>query len=179
MGDGEKTPLKLNFDPKVRLEFRGATSTSDAGLLACRELDDALRLTDCADDYREDSRTGKNILHKRIPLRRQSGYSRLAGYEDSHDAERLCQDPAMSVVVGWQGAKRKAASTSEMSRFETAWLTPKDDLKGLALLNTKWVERAMAHPAHKRVILDIDSAESPVHGQQEEAAYNGHCECVC
>ena len=42
MGDGEKTPLKLDFGPKVRLEFRGAAITSDAGLLACRELDDAL-----------------------------------------------------------------------------------------------------------------------------------------
>ena len=46
MGDDEKTPLKLDFDSKVRVEFRGATITSDAGLLACRELDDALSLTD-------------------------------------------------------------------------------------------------------------------------------------
>ena len=67
MGDGEKTFLKLNFDSKVRLEFRGATITSDAGLLACRDLDDALSLTDFADDFLEESRTGKNILHKLIP----------------------------------------------------------------------------------------------------------------
>ena len=66
MGDGEKTPLKLNFDPKVRLEFRGATITSDAGLLACRELDDALNLTDAAEEYLKDSRTGDNIRHKLI-----------------------------------------------------------------------------------------------------------------
>ena len=50
MGDSETTPLKLNFDPKVRLEFRGASITSDAGLLACRELDYALGLTDPAAD---------------------------------------------------------------------------------------------------------------------------------
>ena len=89
MGDGEKTPLKLTFDSKVRLEFRGATLTSDAGLLACRELDDALGLTDSADEYLKEGRTGKNILHKLIPLLRQSVYSRLAGYDDTNDAERL------------------------------------------------------------------------------------------
>ena len=67
MGDGDKTHLKLNFNPKVRLDFRGATITSDAGLLACRELDQALNLTDSADDFLKESRTGKNIRHKLIP----------------------------------------------------------------------------------------------------------------
>ena len=51
MRDGEKTPLKLKFDSKVRLEFRGATITSDPGLLACRELNDALSLTESGDNY--------------------------------------------------------------------------------------------------------------------------------
>ena len=123
MGDSEKTPLKLNFDPKVRLEFRGASITSDAGLLACRELDDALGLTDPAADFLKESRTGNNIRHRLIPLLRQSVYSRLAGYEDTNDAERLAQDPAMRVVVGWKGSEKKGASTSEMGRFETELLT--------------------------------------------------------
>ena len=179
MGDGEKTALKLNFDPKVRLEFLGATITSDAGLLACRELDDALSLTDSANDFLKESRTGKSILHKLIPLLRQSIYSRLAGYDDTNDADRLSQDPAMRVLVGWQGSERNAASTSEMGRFETELLTQQDNLKGLSLLNTGWVKRAMARTIHERVILDIDSSESPVHGNQEEAGYNGHFECMC
>ena len=123
MGDGEKTFLKLNFDSKIRLEFLGATITSDAGLLACRDLDDALSLTEPAADFLKESRTGKNILHKLIPLLRQSVYSRLAGYEDTNDAERLAQDPAMRVVVGWKGSERQAASTSEIGRFETELLT--------------------------------------------------------
>ncbi len=138
MGDGEKTSFKLDFDTKVRLEFRGATITSDAGLLAFRELDDALGLTDSADDFLKESRTGKNILHKLIPLLRQSIYSRLAGYDDTNDADRLSQDPAMRVVVGWKGSDRKAASTSEMGRFETELLTQKDNLTGLDRLNIEW-----------------------------------------
>ena len=131
MGDGDKTPLRLQFNPKVRLEFHGATITSDAGLLPIRELDDALGLTPIASDYLQESRTGRNIRHHLVPLLRQSIYSRLAGYDDTNDAERLSQDPAMRVVVGWQGSDRNAARTNTMSRFETETLTQEDNLKGL------------------------------------------------
>ena len=179
MGDGGKTPLRLRFNPKIRLEFRSATITSDAGLLAFREFDDALDLTRIADDYLQESRTGRNIRHHLVPLLRQSIYSRLAGYDDTNDAERLSQDPARRVVVGWQGSERTGASTSEMGRFETELLTQKDNLRGLEGLNVEWVKRAITRTVHNRIILDIDSSESPVHGQQEAAAYNGHFECIC
>ncbi|MDA1272361.1 MAG: IS1380 family transposase [Chloroflexi bacterium] len=179
MGDGNKAPLRLKFNLKVRLEFHGATITSDAGLLACRELDDALGLTDTANEHLQERRSGRNIRHQLVPLLRQSIYSRLAGYDDTNDAERLAQDPAMRVVVGWQDSDRRAASTNTLSRFETETLTQESNLKGLAQLNTQWVEGAMAHTIHRRVILDMDSSESPVHGQQEGSAYNGHFECVC
>ena len=74
----------------------------------------------------------------------QSVYSRLAGYEDTNDAERLAQDPAMRVIVGWQGTDKQAASTNTMSRFETEVLTEEENLDGLARLNVEWVDRAMA-----------------------------------
>ena len=77
MGDGEKASLRLQFNPKVRLAFHGATITTDAGLLAFREFDDALGLTEIAEDYLQESRTGRNILHHLVPLLRQSIYSRL------------------------------------------------------------------------------------------------------
>jgi hypothetical protein len=179
MGDDEKAPLRLQFNPKIRLEFRGAAITSDGGLLAVRELDDALGLTYSASDYLQESRPGRNIRHHLVPPLRQSIYSRLAGYDDTNDAERLSQDPAMTVVVGLQGSDRNAASTNTMSRFETETLTQEDNLKGLARMNSQWVEDAMTHTPHRRVILDLDSSESPVHGHQEGAAYNGHFESVC
>ena len=179
MGESSDTPLKLQFDRRVRLDFRGATITSDAGLLACRELDAALGLTETATDYIHESRTGRNGQHRLLPLLRQSVYSRLAGYEDTNDPERLAQDPAMRVIVGWQGTDKQAASTNTMSRFETEVLTEEENLDGLARLNVEWVDRAMAQTSHQRVILDMDSSESPVHGQQEGVAYNGHFESVC
>ena len=70
MGDGEKASLRLQFNPKVRLAFHGATITTDAGLLAFREFDDALGLTEIAEDYLQDRRTGRNILHHLVPLLR-------------------------------------------------------------------------------------------------------------
>ena len=179
MGESSDTPLKLQFDRRVRLDFRGATITSDAGLLACRELDAALGLTETANDYIHENRTGRNVQHPLLPLLRQSVYSRLAGYEDTNNAERLAQDPAMRVIVGWQGTDKQAASTNTMSRFQTEVLTEEENLDGLARLNVEWVDRAMAQTSHQRVILDMDNSESPVHGQQEGVAYNGHFESVC
>ena len=179
---GESTNLRatLRFDRRVRLEFRGATITSDAGLLACRELDDALGLTETANECLQESRGGRNVQHRLVGLLRQSVYSRLAGYEDTNDAERLAQDPTMRVVVGRRGGpERPAASTNTMSRFETEVLIQDGNVEGLGRVNATWVDRAMTHTAHRRVILDMDSSESPVHGEQEGASYNGHFGSTC
>ena len=77
MGDGEKASLRLQFNPQIRLELHGATITSDAGLLAFRELDDALDLTPIASDYLQESRTGRNIRHHLVPLLRPPPSSRI------------------------------------------------------------------------------------------------------
>ena len=95
MGDRRDDTVRVDFDRKIKLEFHGSTVTSDAGLLAYRELDDALRLTSTAASGLHDTRTGKNTQHPLTALLRQSIYSRLAGYEDVNDAECLCIDPAL------------------------------------------------------------------------------------
>ena len=179
MGEKRQDGLKLHFDRRLRLQFQGAKITSDAGLLACRELDEALGLTQSAEEVLSEPRTGRNIQHDLVAVLRQGVYSRLAGYEDTNDAERLAQDPAMRVITSRRASEKQAASTNTLSRFETEVLTRAENLEGLLSLNSQWVERAMVHTPHQRVILDLDSSGSPVHGQQEGAAYNGHFESVC
>ena len=179
MGEAKKGALKIRFDRRLRLEFHGTRITLDAGLLACRELDDALGLTVRAPVQLQEIRHGRNIQHELAPLLRQSVYSRLAGYEDTNDAERLAQDPAMQAVVGRRALEKQAAGANTLSRFETEVLTREENLKGLSELNREWVDRAMAHSPHQRIILDMDSSESPVHGEQEGTAYNGHFRCTC
>ena len=139
MGESTNPRGKLRFDRRIRLEFHGATITSDAGLLACRELDDALGLTETASECLQESRGGRNVQHRLVGLLRQSVYSRLAGYEDTNDAERLSDDPTMRVIVGRRGGpERPAASTNTMSRFETEVLTQDGNVEGLGRVNATW-----------------------------------------
>jgi hypothetical protein len=95
VGESDSDVFGLAFDRRLKLEFHGASVTSDAGMLAYRELDDALGLTALAGSMLSDGRRGKNTRHLLTGLLRQSVFGRLAGYDDVNDAERLARDPAM------------------------------------------------------------------------------------
>ena len=179
MGDARKEALKVGFDGSVRLEFHGAKVSSDGGLLAYRDLDNALALTAQAGAALTDWRTGANIRHSLTALLRQSIYSRLAGYDDLNDADRLSVDPVMRQVVGGRATSRQAASTSQMAHFETEVLTRPDNLASLMELSGKWIEQVQQRRPPDRIILDLDSSVSETHGQQEGSAYNGYFECTC
>src|SRR5919199_1071837 len=178
-GESDDGSLRVEFDRRLKLEFHGSRITSDAGLLAYRDLDDALGLTDLAGDVLSDGRRGRNTRHLLTGLLRQSVFGRLAGYEDVNDADRLAHDPAMRAVVGRRGLDRAAASASQMGRFETEWLTTEANLAALGDLSGAWVDRVHERRPQKVVVLDMDSSVSETHGAQEGSAYNGHFGCTC
>src|SRR5580700_10697203 len=178
-GEADRGALRLDFDRRLMLRFRGSVITSDGGLLAYRELDDALALTASGGERLAEARTGRNRRHLLVGLLRQSVFGRLAGYEDVNDAERLCRDPAMRWVVGGGAPMGRAASASQMGRFETEWLTRPVNLAALADLPGQWIDAVHQRRQPRVVVLDMDSSESPTYGEQEGSTYNGHFGCTC
>src|SRR5262245_2448278 len=71
------------------------------------------------------------------------------------------------------------ALTSTLHWFETDVLAEERNYQGLSRLNTDLIQHETTRRLSQRVTLDIDSSESPVHGAQEQSAYNGHFESVC
>src|SRR5271169_3361359 len=178
VGERQEQPFELSFNGRLKVDFQGSRVTSDGGLLLVRELDERLGLGALIQRHLTDAR-GKNTQLPLTDLVRQSVYSRLAGYEDVNDAERLSQDPAFRLIGSEKVLERGAALTSRLQSFETELLTQGENLSGLARISRDLIAKAEVIDAAHRVVLDMDSTEVPVYGRQEQSAYNGHFESTC
>src|ERR1019366_6885906 len=174
MGEREKQPFQLSFNASLKIDFQGSRVTSDGGLVLVRELDERLGFGELIAQHLTDSRHGQNTQLPLADLLRQSVYSRIEGYEDVNDAERLSQDPTFRLIGSEKIWERGAALTSRLQSFETELLTQAENLAGLAALNRELIAKAETIDSPQRVVLDMDSTEIPVYGQQEQSAYNGH-----
>jgi hypothetical protein len=179
MGEAGTDALRVVFDGSIKLEFHGSKVTSDAGLLPYRELDDVLGLTTMAQSLLHDWRTGQNTQHTMVAMLRQSVFSRLAGYEDTNDADRTSIDATIRHVVGGRAKTKRAASTSQMGLFETEVLTQPENLSAVMDLCGQWIDTVHQRKPIREIILDLDSSVSETYGEQEGSAYNGHFGCTC
>ena len=153
--------VRLDFDRRVRLEFHGSKISSNGGLLLFRELDEVLGLHDIAGGLLRDTRTGHNRLHSLVGLLRQSVFGRLAGYDDVNDADRLSLDPVMRQVVGGRAVDAKAASSSQMGRFETEVLATSDNRTALADLSYHRAE-CLTHVGDSQAVRSLTQCGEPM-----------------
>jgi hypothetical protein len=176
MGEIQNRPFQLSFNASLKIDFQGSRVTSDNGLVLVRELDERLGFGELIEEHLTDSRRGKNTQFPLADLFRQSVYSHLAGYEDVNDAERLCHDLTFRLIGSERIWDRGAALTSRLQTFETEMLAEEENFAGLAELNRALIGRAEAMDSAYRAVLDLDSTEITVYGEQEQSAYNGHFE---
>ena len=121
MGEKQNQPFQLSFNVSLKVDFQGSRVTSDGGLILVRELDERLGFGELIAQHLTDSRRGKNTQLPLADLLRQSVYSRIAGYEDVNDAERLSQDPTFRLIGSekiWErgAAYRRAALAGRIER---------------------------------------------------------------
>ncbi len=178
MGESQKQGFQLSFNRFLRVAFQGSRVTSNGGLILVRELDERLGFGELVEQHLSDSRAN----NARLPfadLLRQSVYSRLAGYEDVNDAEQLSRDPTFRLIGSEKNWDRGAALPSRLQTFETELLAEEENFAGLARVNRELIGNAEAIDSPDRTVLDMDSTEIPVYGEQENSAYNGHFESMC
>lgn len=166
--------LALDFHPtqRVVVSFDGPDSSSDGGVLVLRQLDEALGWTAGLAAQLVDGRDARRVVHSRAEQVRQRVFHIALGYPDGNDADRLRHDPLwLTACDGEPGQGRGLSSQPTLSRLENAvsrWELARA---------VRWFEREYVRslPAETEVvILDIDSTEDPVHGQQELSFFHGY-----
>src|SRR4249920_3293810 len=151
--------------------FDGGALSSDAGLLALREverrLDVAGRLAACVADPRDPARTQHNVAD----ILRFRMLMIAAGYEDGIDANALRADPVFKMALERLPGARDLCSQSTVSRMENL-----PDHRMLLRMGRAMVGLYCAAFAQvpKRITLDIDDTFDAVHGGQQLRLFNAH-----
>lgn len=195
---GKRYEFQENGKRNVVGEFDGATMTSNGGVLLLRELEEKSQVlkefAECFTDYRN----AEQIEHTVEELVKQRTYGIILGYEDLIDHDELRLDPLLAVLVGKadpSGMDRKQiqdqgkalAGKSTLNRLELRSDDPKKDgrYKKIAA-NTQEIDKLMVRQfikaqkiVPKQIILDLDTTENKIHGNQEGRFYHGYYGGYC
>jgi len=164
--------------------FDGGTISSDGGAVLLRQTDQRLdllpRLAQCFLDGRDPER----VQHSVQEMISQRVYGLALGYEDINDHERLRSDPLFSVLAGREELEKPLAGKSTLNRLElgdgtedrykkiTFWKQGIDEL-----LVEVFIESQERSP--EQLVLDLDTTDLPLHGQQEGRFFHGYYDSYC
>src|ERR1043166_8468283 len=175
----QPTPLRLApvGDKTVELDFDGGHLSSDAGLVLLKDIDDQLGLTRALAAVLADSRDARRIHFTSEDLLKQRIFQIAAGYEDANDANTLRDDPIFKLMLDrLPETGAPLASQPTLSRFENR--ISRTELYRMAVVLLKQFIASYDSPP-KVIVLDVDDTEDRVHGQQEQARYDGYYGGYC
>jgi hypothetical protein len=169
---------------EIVARFDGGTISSDGGALLLRQTDQKLnllpRLAHCFLDGRDQDR----VQHSVQEMVSQRVYGLALGYEDLNDHEQLRTDPLFGVLAGREELEKPLAGKSTLNRLElgdgtedrykkiTFWKQGIDELMVNVFIESQ-------EQAPEEIILDVDTTDLPLHGQQEGRFFHGYYDSYC
>ena len=157
----------------VEARFDGGDITSDGGVLLLRQADRLTGLSDSIARTLSDPRRQASCDHDVPGLVRQRLYAIALGYEDLNDHDGLRQDVALQTAVE---RDQWLASASTLCRFEN-----RADRETAWRLHEVLLDQFIASfkRAPKKLILDFDATDDPVHGEQDGRFFHGYYRRYC
>ena len=177
VGDKQIETIKPDFDTSISIDFQGAKITSNTGFLLMREIDQRFNVLNAAASEIDDPRSARHTDHTLLQLLRQRVYQIAGGYEDCNYADHLKVDPALRLALGKE--HKNGAGQSALSRFENNILATDEGLTALENALSRCADILLRRRNKRRLIIDVDSTDDPVHGNQEGAAFNGYFDQIC
>jgi hypothetical protein len=174
---------------KVTAAFGGGAITSNAGALLLREVDRGIGLSRQVAACFRDGRRQDRIEHAVETLVAQRLHGIALGYEDLNDHDDLRHDPVLGLLSGKIETRRSGcavlAGKSTLNRLEHAPRAEEDRYRKLSVdeeamkkLFVRVFLKAHARPP-KRIVLDLDATDDPIHGNQEGRFFHGYYKCYC
>ena len=169
---------------EIVARFDGGTISSDGGALLLRQTDQRLNLLPRLAECFLDGRNQALVDHSVLEMLSQRVYGLALGYEDVNDHEQLRQDPVFGILAGREELEEPLAGKSTLNRMELGAGTP-DRYKKITfwkeavdeLLVQVFLESHDHAPAE--IILDVDTTDLPLHGQQEGRFFHGYYDNYC
>jgi hypothetical protein len=169
--------------------FDGGTVSSDAGALLLGRADVAIGLLDRLAGCFVDDREQSSIEHSVRTLLGQRVFGIALGYEDLNDHEQLRHDPVWGALLGKLERRRRRgaplAGKSTLNRLERHPRSGTDryhkirpDTAAIEGLFVEWFLESHRRPP-KRITLDLDATDDPLHGHQEGRFFHGYYDGYC
>lgn len=194
MGEVTSSIFPVTFNKSLKVETRPEMLSSDGGVIALREIDERLKITESLVDNIDDPRDQNTITYLLSELIRTRLYLIAQGWNDADDADSLRHDPAFATAVSQQ--KGQTPLKPENVKFKVPdGLASQPTLSRLTEIlstekNRKAVRKNLIENARCSIIgtrkrryryytIDIDSFPIETYGHQVGSKYNGYYKYTC